>query len=182
MLLNNSKNKMSLRILFISFLVCIFTGCKMTTTKDFSFSLPKINFGKGSIQAHLRGTWKKLDKNTEVRKEPYELLLWISIPYDESLLNHTVIFKGISLKEKDKNIPYLVFDDDSVPFYKKYDGTLTAGVNFKNLNLKHKDYVLNFSYSISDDASPQYLTPVTMVFKKTYNENKLSFWDILMGI
>ncbi len=172
-----SKN---LTLLLLVIFTCL--GCSMKTHKNYEFTEPEIHLNTGVIHAKLRGTMENIDNKTSIYHTPYEMLLWFSSSTEQGS-SCLVNVNSIVLKNLENEETLLISENSETTFRERSDGVYTASFNYKNLNIKHNDHELAFSYSFSKDCGlDQTSTPANMIFKKQYSERNISFWDMLMGI
>jgi hypothetical protein len=175
--------KVGKRLVLLSLMFLVCSACNMKMHKDFSFTSPKAHFGNQIIQAKLRGTMVKIDKDFSESRIPYEMLLWLSDVKDKIDLSDCVVnFSNMSLRNLETNKFISIPKSDHVMFRKRSDGTYAASVIYKGLNLKYADHQLQFDYSIENCGINSLQEQVNMRFSKSYNERNISFWDVLMGV
>lgn len=151
----------------------------MITFKDYGYKRIFLDYDWGKFEGSLIGIDKKINTNLSIRGEKYNLnLFFTSID-----INKTNVFikkvqllkpsKQVILEEKNKK---LIFD------VSKYSKKNIAFIFLKNIEIPIKEYsdlllIVEFSIEGIDK-----LYKVEHLFVRSFKEEKISFWDKLMGI
>lgn len=160
------------------------TGCAMTLHKDYRFQELQKDLGDIVFHAKLRGRSAKVNNSLSVTGSPYELVVWLSPGSNtENFEDCEIFLDHLSLEEVDTE--KIVFSKEAAvaQFRQKADGEYSASFIFKNLDLDYVDH----KFRLSLQSPSQCLQNITQkqlefVFKRDYQEKKISFWDSLMGI
>lgn len=169
-------------LLCIASTVLLVLGCSVKLHKNFAFTESQIQIEKGIVYSKLRGRMSSSDIES-VHGAPYELLVWFVLEDSEIANNCSASLNSLLLENMETGylvpLPKLVKEK----FEKDYKGEVLAYFSFKNLNLQYANHQLKFTLIYDDSCS--FKTdpiPVSIVFNKKYSEEKISFWDVLMGV
>lgn len=169
-------------LLCIASTILLALGCSVKLHKNFAFTESQIQIEKGIVYSKLRGRMQSNDTES-VHGAPYELLVSFVLDDSEMVNNCSVSLNSLSLENIETGdvvpLPKLIKEK----FKKDYKGEVLSYFSFKNLNLQYANHQLKFTLIYGDNCGFEADSiPVSIVFNKEYSEEKISFWDVLMGV
>jgi hypothetical protein len=163
--------------LFIIATTCFASGCEASTIKYYSYTETTKEFDWGKIEVRLDGEYKRINDQEEVYSAPYSLKVFFmgenlkgcSVSINEIILKNSEGKFALSKKDVSKNITWSDIHKST-----------RASFVFEKMHIAYEDYSLDIKGVISGCLNQSFNE--TFVFEKNYHEEKVTFWDKLMGI
>ncbi len=155
----------------------------MSIHKDYGYHDAVHQIAGGFLEARLLGTDKTISDALTVRESPYNLAVGITLnaPSDPACSFSIESLRVISAKSGVTLFSKSGAKEGFAPSWDKraYDATLL----FRGLELKHEDYDLDLTFSLTPGCSASAAeTHVRLPLRTNYQEKNITIWDMIMGI
>jgi hypothetical protein len=165
--------------LFLNFVLII--GCNQVIVfKDFAYTDIEKQYKHIKLNARLIGKDKELNNNLMVRGKPYRLIISF-ISLNSSLNDKVIVINNIKLFCSNRQKIILYKKDIKISFkFRTANNHLSAVYFIENIGLEYENILLFIDFSLYNEK--KFSHKLQEYFIKNYKEEKITFWDKLMGI
>ncbi|MFA5905542.1 MAG: hypothetical protein WC836_16545 [Desulfobacula sp.] len=155
----------------------------MAIFKDYSYQKIKQDYYWGSFNAKMIGKDKRLENGDSLRGEFYELIIWISLKDRLPEIFKYAVLDSVVLFDEEKKIKVFEINGLQKEFILSSNNNFDADFIFKSIPLEYHNYqlIVTFHFITEKDLKANQ-TKLNKQFEKNYKEEKITFWDKLMGI
>ena len=175
----NTMKKYIILNIFFAISIVFIQGCKETTSKDYGYKAIVSDYNLGVFEASLVGHDERIEHNLSIRGNKYRLHLHFISPD----MNKTFIsIKSIQLFSLSKEVIFKENNKKIISKVCEYSNENIAFMFFKDINIpieKYDDILLVVDFSIGKEEKSY---KIEQLFIKNPTEEKITFWDVLMGV
>lgn len=155
----------------------------MTIFRDYSYQKIQQDYNWGSFNAKMVGKDNKLENGDSLRGEFYELMIWISLKEGLPEFFKYVVLDSVILFDEEKKAKVFEIKELQKEFILSSNNSFDADFIFKSMPLEYHSYqlIVTFHFIAEKDLKIEQTT-LNKQFVKNYKEEKITFWDKLMGI
>lgn len=160
-------------------------GCDVQLSKDYAYQRVEREYPWGKLSVILLGKDSNVDGSHPVRGAPYDLHVLVTVNSD--FLNPTknnchVAMDSLELTNPEAQRVVFAASKLEANFEAGYKTNWVARFPFDGLDLSYIDYSMRIEVSVLGNCGSDKKILEVIPIHRDYKEEKITFWDKLMGI